>query len=68
MANQYFRLQPLVLKQLVSLSARMQFLVSCYYGKVFGAESETSCLNTIMATIEDTELPLPAKKNAKLKL
>ena len=25
----------------------MQFLdVSCYYGKVFGAESETSCLNT----------------------
>ena len=26
--------------------ARMQFLVGCYYGKVFGAESETSCLHT----------------------
>ena len=31
----------------------MQFLVSCYYGKVFGAESET---------IENTDLPLAAKK------
>ena len=27
-------------------SAKMQLLVGCYYGKVFGAESETSCLNT----------------------
>ena len=31
----------------------MQFLVSCYYGKVFGAESET---------IENKDLPLAAKK------
>ena len=49
--------------------ARMQFLVSGYNGKVLiGAESETSCLNTIMAIIENTDLPLAAKKNAKLKL
>ena len=34
-----------------------------YNGKVLiGAESETSCLNTIMAIIEDTDLTLPAKK------
>ena len=42
-------------------SARMQFLVSCYNGKVFGAESETSCLNA-NGYNRSTDLPLAAKK------
>ena len=41
-------------------SARMQFLVGCYYG----AESEI----IVAAIIKNTDLPLAAKKNAKLKL
>ena len=43
-------------------SARMQFLVSCYYGKVFGAESETTIGDKIVETLYLTRVTSENKR------